>query len=216
LSNDEHDFPRGISAILKRLTTLMDQMKEELKHNDSSEMKRALRALVSSQGQMLKAFFSLDTSYRVPQTAGETWEHFLAKNCLIKGLSSENIFPEVGIGGCVFDVVAKIGGEYVIIETETKTSKCIEKTTRIKKTIGEFLSEKVGILEQNIDSIFSEIKKQLEDGKPVRLIFVVTRKPNTSTLREIKKVGDAFLHPEVYYVSRIPPFQESSNLLEEI
>lgn len=115
----------------------MDQIKEELKHNDNSEesarTKRALRSLVSSQGQLLKAFFSLDPSYKIPPLAGETWEHFLAKNCLMRELRPENIFAERGVGGCVFDVLAKIGEEYVIVEAETKPSKCVEKAKKLKK-----------------------------------------------------------------------------------
>lgn len=165
---------------------------------------------------MLKAICALDPSYKIPLDARETWEHFLAKNSLVKELPSEHIFPEFGLGECVFDVLARMGGEHVIIEAETDSSKCVEKARKTKTTLANLVSEKLESLEPSSSLIFSEIKKQLKGGKAMRLIFVTTRRPITLTLQDIKKEEDAFIHLEVYYINRIPPFEISSNLLERI
>lgn len=123
LSEKAERFKSEIRDVGDRLTSIMDQMKKTLKNNDSLEMKRALRALVSSQGRLLQAYFSLDSSYKVPPDTVESWDHFLAKNQMINELNPSidpsDISSELGIGNVRFDVIAKINGEYVIVEAET-------------------------------------------------------------------------------------------------
>jgi hypothetical protein len=214
LGNDMSDFSNELWKVFDKLTAIMDRMKEELKRNDDLAMKKCLRALVSSQGQLLKAICAFDPSYKIPLEAGETWEHFLAENYLVKEIPSEHIFPKFGLGECIVDVVAKIGGESVIIEAETVSGKSVEKARKIKTILTDLVSEKLKILEPSLT--FSEIKEHLKSGKPLRLIFVTTRKPSTLTLQDIKKEENSLINLEVYYVNRIPPFEISSNLLEKI
>jgi len=216
LGDIESDFSNRIWNVGDKLTIIMDQMKEELKRNDDLRMAKCVRALAKAQGQLLKAFFTFDPSYKILPEAGETWEHFLAKNYLIKELPSEHIFPDYGLGGCIFDVLAKFGDEYTIIEAETIPIKCVEKARKIKTILADLASGKLQTLEPSSNQVLSDIKKHLQHGKPLRLIFVVTREPLGSTLKDIKKEQDDLVHPEVYYVSRIPPFKRSSNLLEKI
>lgn len=201
----------------------MDRMKKEQKNNDSLEMKRALRALASSQGRLLQAYFSLHSSYKVPPDTVESWDHFLAKNQMVNELDSSidssDISSELGIGNVRFDVLAKIGGEYVIVEAETYPPECIKKMERIKKVVNDLVSGELG---RSIDSSakeFLRIKRQLEMGKPLRVIFAVTRNPIKSTLENIKKAEDARVHPEVYYVNPLPEegsFEVSIDLLQSI
>ena len=216
MENDNSDFSNEIWEVGDKLTAIMDRIKDKLKKKDNFRIRKCLKALAKAQGQLLKAFFTFDPSYKIPPEAGETWEHFLAKNYLIKGLPPQHIFAEFGLGGCVFDVLAKIGEEYAIMEAETNPGKCVEKARKIKTTIADFVSKKLETSELDSSLVLSEIREQLEGRKPLRLIFVVTRKPNTSTLKDIKKEADALIHPEVYYVNKIPPFKKSSNLLEKI
>lgn len=209
-------FREEIFKICERLTSTMDRMRQKLEGNDNLQIARAVKALASAQGQLLKAYFSLDPTNKISLVAGETFQHFLAKNILAKELLLEDISIEVGIGDCIVDVIGRVGEEYVILEAETIPTKCIQKTEKIKNAIADVLSGKISILEESRDSIFQKIKEQLKIGKPVKLIFAVTKMPNQSTLNEIKKAEDHLIRPEVYYVSRLPPFEISHNLLQEI
>jgi hypothetical protein len=215
LNKNGNNFRDEIFKTGERLTSTMDRMKENLKHNDDLRIKLALKASASAQSQLLKAYFSLDPSNEVPLVVGESFEHFIAKNNLVKKLSVEDVSDEVPLGGgCVVDVVGRIGKEYVIIETETIPTKCIEKTGKIKNAIVSILSGETMILEEGNDPIFPKIKKQIEARRPMRLIFAVTRKPYLSTLDEIRKAGNSTIRPEVYHVNRLPPFKISPNLLK--
>jgi hypothetical protein len=206
---------KEIFKIVERLTSTMDQMKQELMFNGNSLIKYAVRALASAQGQLLKAYFSLDPSNRIPPAAGETFQHFLAKNSLAQKLLLNDVCYEVGIGDCVVDVVGRIGDEYVILEAETIPTNCVQKVEKIKNELVKVLSGKISILNENENSILKGIKRQIITGKPIRLIFAVTRMPNKSTLNNIKKAENYLIHPEVYYVNKQPPFKISSNLLHE-
>jgi len=170
LGKKESDFSSEIWKVGLKLTTIMDRMKEELNQKDNLRMRKCLKALAKAQGQLLKAFSSFDSSFKISPDAVESWEHFLAKNYLLRKIPSQRISPEFGLGGCIFDVVAKLG----------------------------------------------KVREQLKKGKPIRLIFMVTRKPTTSTLKSIKHEENVLIRPEVYYVNRFPPFEMSSNLLENI
>jgi hypothetical protein len=217
LSKKGNEIRDEISKVLGRLTSTLDRVKEELEHSDDLTIRNCVKALASAQGQLFKAYFSLDPSYKIPLQTGETWGHFLAKNALVERLSPEDISAEVRIGDCVFDVVGRIGEEYVIIESETKSSRCIGKIEKIKTEIGNLVSGKIELFEEGSNPIFSKIKKQLMIGKPIRLVFAVTgkRKPNLATLNNIKKAESPLIRPEVYYVDRLPPFEISSDLLQE-
>jgi len=207
---------KEIFKIVERLTSTMDQMKQKLMVNDNSLIKYAVRALASAQDQLLKAYFSLDPSNRIPLAVGETFQHFLAKNSLVQKLLLDDVYYEVGIGDCIVDVVGRIGNEYVILEAETIPIKCIQKVEKIKNELVKVLSGKISILNENENSILQGIKRQLITGKPIRLIFAVTRMPNKSTLNNIKKAENYLIRPEVYYVNKLQPFKISSNLLHEI
>ena len=207
---------KEIFKIVERLTSTMDQMKQKLMVNDNSLIKYAVRALASAQDQLLKAYFSLDPSNRIPLAVGETFQHFLAKNSLVQKLLLDDVYYEVGIGDCIVDVVGRIGNEYVILEAETIPIKCIQKVEKIKNELVKVLSGKISILNENENSILQRIKRQLITGKPIRLIFAVTRMPNKSTLSNIKKAENYLIRPEVYYVNKLQPFKISSNLLHEI
>lgn len=211
-----NDFRDEIFKTCEKLTFTMDRMRKELKHNEDLQIARAVKALASAQGQLLKAYFSLDPSNQIPLAAGETFAHFLSKNILVKKLSLRDISDEVGIGDSVVDVVGRIGNEFIIIEAETIPTKCIEKIEKLKNAITDIVSGKITILEESSDSIFQKIKNQLATGKPIRLIFGVTRMPYQSTLKDIKKSEDSLIHPEVYYINKLPPFEISSNLLQDI
>lgn len=201
----------------------MDQMKKALKNNDSLEMKRALRALASSQGRLLQAYFSLDSSYKVPSDTVESWDHFLAKNQMINELNPSinpsDISSELGIGNVRFDVIAKIDGEYVIVEAETDPPKCIKKIERVKRTVNNLVSGEFDLSIDNSAKEFLEIKRQLQTGKPLRVIFAVTRNPINATLENIKKAEDSRIRPEVYYVNPRPKegyWEVSPNLIQDI
>lgn len=195
----------------------MDRMKQELKGNDDLETKLALKALASAQDQLIKAYFSLGSSNKVPLVVPERSEHYIAKNTLVTKLSVEDIYSEVPIGGgSIVDVLGRIGKEYVIIEAETIPTKCIKKAEKIKNAIADILSGKTTPIEEDSDPIFPKIKKQIEMGKPMRLIFAVTGMPNKSTLNEIRKAEGSVIQPEVYYVDSNPPFKISVNLLKRI
>ena len=213
---NESDFSNEIWEVGSKLTMIMDRMKEELKRNGNLRLKKCLRALAKAQGQLLKAVSTFNNSYKVPLEAGETWEHFLAKNYLVTEIPLQHIFPEIGFGGCRFDVLAKIGEEYIIIEAETDSGKCAEKVRKIKTAITILMSEKLETLDQDTNRILAGIREQLKGKKPLRLIFILTSKPMTSTLKSIKKEQDALVQLEVYHVNRIPPFKKSSNLLDTI
>jgi hypothetical protein len=216
LGKEDNDFSSEIFEVGDRLTGIMDRMREKLGQKGNYRMKKCFRALVKAQGELLKAFSSFDDTYKIAPEAGETWEHFLAKNFLIKEIPREHIFPEFGFRGCVFDVVAKIGGEYVIIEAETVPAKCVEKARKIKAVIASLMSEMPETSDADSVRLLSQIRGQLKNGKPIRLIFVVSARPYTSTLKDIKNEGNTLVHPEVYHIKRIPPFGKSSNLLEHI
>jgi len=219
LTDDEDDLEIEISRIIVRLSSTMARMEERLKRNDDSRIRNAVKALASAQGQLLKALFQLDSRFHIPLVTGETWNHYYAKNWLVKKLSLEDISAEVRIGDCIFDAVGRIGEEYVIIEAETKPTKCMAKVEKITKAIDDFVSGKIEILEESNDSIFLKIKKQLAMGKPMRLVFAVTgkRKPNQSTLRDIRKAEGSLIRPEVYYINSASASLEiSPNLLQEI
>jgi len=216
LGKKESDFSSEIWKVGLKLTTIMDRMKEELNQKDNLRMRKCLKALAKAQGQLLKAFSSFDSSFKISPDAVESWEHFLAKNYLLRKIPSQRISPEFGLGGCIFDVVAKLGKEYVIMEAETAPVSCVEKTKKIKPVIASLASEMPETFDTKSRIILSQIRKQLKKGKPIRLIFVVTRKPTTSTLKSIKHEENVLIRPEVYYVNRFPPFEMSSNLLENI
>lgn len=195
----------------------MDRMKQKLKGNDDLETRLALKALASAQSQLLKAYLSLDSSNKVPLVVGETCEHYIAKNNLVKKLSVDDVCCEVPIGGrSIVDVLGRIGKEYVVIEAETIPTKCIKKVEKIKNAIVDILSGKTTVLEEDSDPIFPKIKKQIEMGKPIRLIFAVTGMPYKSTLEEIRKAEGSVIQSEVYYVNSSPPFKTSANLLKRI
>ena len=142
-------FRDEIFKTCEKLTFTMDRMRKELKHSEDLQIARAVRALASAQGQLLKAYFSLDLSNQIPLAAGETFAHFLSKNILVKKLSLRDISDEVGIGDSVVDVVGRIGNEFIIIEAETIPTKCIEKIEKLKNAITDIVSGKITILEES-------------------------------------------------------------------
>jgi hypothetical protein len=228
LSNKAERFKNEIWEVGTRLTSIMDRMRKALKNNDNLIMKRALRSLVSAQGRLLQAYFSLDSSYKVPPDARESWDHFLAKNQIVNQLNPSidpsDISSELGIGSVRFDVIVKIDGEYVVVEAETCAPDCVKKMEKIKETVNLFNS---GELDRSIEVLDDEdtkkvllgIKRQLQAKKPWRVIFAVTSEPNPSTLENIKKAGDFLACPEVYYVNPVPKegsFEVSPNLLQNV
>jgi hypothetical protein len=214
LGKKEGDIREDISRTGKSLTSIMDRMRAKLDRDDDPQTWLALKALASAQGQLLKANLSLDPSNKIPLVVGEKLEHFIAKNNVVKELSVEDILDEVPIGDSRVDVIGRISREYIIIEAETIATKCIGKVEKIKSAIANILSGKTVIPEGRGGQILSKIKRQVTTGKPIRLIFAVSRRPYKSTLRDIKKTEDSMIKPEVYYVNREPPFEISSNLLQ--
>lgn len=191
-----------LDKLIVDLTSLMEQLKEELRYNDNETIKKALPSIWSSQSQLIKARSWLSKSYKIPPDAVESWQHFRAKNKIANKLrlSSKNIFYECSFGKMRFDIIAKTCGEYVIIEAETVPPKCIEKMERIGETISNLASNEKFPLEADSVPVFSEIRKQLQKNKPMRIIFVVTKKPAKLTLESIKKTETPFVRPELYHV----------------
>jgi hypothetical protein len=195
---EQDGFRNEIGKALDELAHIVDQMEKELKQNVDLRTEGALRSVASSHDQLAKAFCFLDPSYKVPPDAKESWEHFFAKNKVLDRMKPEEFFSERGYGGMQFDVIAKIKGEYVIIEVETKPTNCIKKIERIKKAIGILVAEEIETFgEDNV--LFSEIRKQLQDGKALRIIFAVTKRPIETTVKNITRAGNSVVHPEVYY-----------------
>ena len=207
MNDKEERFRDEMWKVLNNLTSIMDRMREELKRDDDPAIQRASKSfwcLEVSQQNLLKACSWLDPSNLVPPDAKESWEHFLAKNKMVNGLKPQNIFTECSYGEMRFDVIVQIDGEYAIIEAETTPTKCIGKMERIKKTIDDLVSGRIEVFEENNVAVFFEIKKQLQKGKPLRIIFAVTKRPVESTLKKIMTTENFRVHPEVYYVNPKP------------
>lgn len=213
---DKSDFSNEIWEVGDKLTAIMDQMKEELAQKDDSTLRTSLIALAKAQGQLLKALSTFDDSFKVPLEAHETWQHFLAKNCLVTSVPRQNIFPEFNLGGCIVDVLIKINDDYVVIEAETNPTKCVEKVRKIKKALRTLHSERFENLDTTQSQVLTGIRNQLEIKRSLRSVFVLTRNPMTWTLESIKEEEDVPIRLEVYYVDTRPPFKVSADLLNGI
>jgi hypothetical protein len=121
----KNNLQEQIFRIGDELTIIMDQLKEKNNHEIDERTKKekdnVIKALASAQGQILKAYFSYESSFKVPQETGESLAHYVAKNKILETISlPQDIIPQVSVGGCRFDVLVRDKEDYVIVEAETK------------------------------------------------------------------------------------------------
>lgn len=207
MSEDIESFSKRVSRLGYELAGVMDRMKKQLKlqHNEVTE--KALRSMVRAQGEILKAYFWLDArerSYTVPPDAQESWEHFVAKNEMICRLEPQSVVAECSYGEMRFDAIAKVKEEYVVVEAETKSRACIKKFERIRRTINALVSGGEDALDKDCTPVLAEIQKLLRDGKPLRVVFALTKSPNEIIVKTLLQAGNSQLIPELYYVNPIP------------
>lgn len=167
---------------------LYDTLKQEAKTTNDSKTKRILKEVVSAQGNLLKAWYHLsEYKFDVPPEAHESPEHFVAKNVIVKKLEAqfpklEFIHPFSGLSGCRPDVLIKTNEEYIILEAETAPTKCAEKIKNFKLSFDELKN----VTEQEENPTLLTLKIQLDNNQVIKILFALTRKPNSLTLENIK------------------------------
>jgi hypothetical protein len=204
-----------VQKALDLVTKLYGELSEKAETNDDAQLKFCMRALISSQSQLLKAFECFNPENRVPLETGETWHHYRAKNQLVNELSPTQVIPQFdGFGGYRPDALVNINGRYAIVEAETKPSECLRKIRKLEAMLATLTNVDLRWLEVNQPLL--SIRKDLEEGKPLRAIFGVTTKPQQKTLENLRKEQHGLISAEIKYVKTKPPFEPSIDLLKPV
>ncbi|MCP8320702.1 MAG: hypothetical protein H3Z52_07155 [archaeon] len=201
MEQQEPEFLGKIEKVLYDLTDLIDQIESEKGHDPKK--RKCVRLLSKAQNELLKAYFVY--SFEKAPDRVETFEHSFAINQTMSELGTTDKKYGFDFGGYKPDVVAKIDNEWVIVEAETNATNCVNKIDKVRKVLEIVDSLGSGSYYNKEDlKLLEEIKGQLNSGKYLRLIFVVTEKPATWTLEDIRKKTYDRIYPEVYHFNIDP------------
>ena len=134
-SGDKKGKPNLSKEIWKAVSTVTDlyELLKETKNNaPNSESEKRFREVESAQLHLFKAWYTLKPEYVVPAERSESFDHFIAKNEIVKDLKKlvptlEIIHQFKGFSGCRPDVLVKTNEEYIILEAETDSGECMRK-----------------------------------------------------------------------------------------
>lgn len=77
----------GTWNVISSVTELYETFQKEAETTADPKIKNCFKEVGAAQLRLFKVWFSLKPEYRVPMEKGESFDHFIAKNEMVKSLN---------------------------------------------------------------------------------------------------------------------------------
>lgn len=155
---------------LKKIIDELDSITSELKNEEYNwRFENARRILEYTRSRIFLAEETLNGKITMPFSPGDTPDHVLGREHLLRYLAPEDRIPwEVPLGGHYKpDAIIKVEDSWGILEVETDPRKCEKDFKGVNSLLQN--PEKLSHNTKTIQGMLDEIKKQILDGIPVML-----------------------------------------------